>query len=86
MSRRRGLVLVAKNGSIGGHDFLDLQIVKDLHHWQDVVNRSLRRLDSIVLILGLDAGEVSCPSSDVLLLPQPPESVDLGVMKEEYRV
>jgi hypothetical protein len=86
MSHRQSLVLVTRKGSFGGHDVPDFQVLEDLHHGQNVVDRSLRRRDSIMMVLGLDTREVSGLRIDVLLLPQPPESVDLGVMKEKQRV
>lgn len=74
------LVFVAQSLGIGGHDISDLKIRGKIAEKHQVVqsSRAYWRVEVSAII------KVSC--GGVLLLPLPPCTVDLRMMKEEDRV
>lgn len=73
----------SKQLALRQHQLPDGPIVRESTHRKDIVQGRRRRRGAVELVLRLEAAVVRVPRVGLLLLPEPPEAVDLGVVEEE---
>lgn len=75
------LINIAKIFALRVHVLAHLRILRQLRHGHDVVQQGRRALPVLLRPIVRQR-----PVFDVLLLPEPPQPVDIGMVKEEQGI